>query len=680
MRLTPLLAPLLAASAALAPLHAQPRRLTLEETVLGRGAFVHFFGGFPDLAFAEDGAGLRPADRDPVTVQKAEELKAALEALPGGGAGAMEAELSPDGRSLAFVRDHDLFVVDIAAGVETRLTQGGSEELLHGRLDWVYQEEVYERGNFKAFWWSPDSAALVFYQIDEAPVKEFTLVDHVPEAGLDVERAVTLEVANYPKAGDPNPVVKLGIARRAGGEVVWVDLAEYDSDILIVRAGWTPDSAKVVFEVQDRIQSWLDLNYADPPTGAVTRVLRETSDSWVNILGLPQWLEDGSFLWLSERTGYKHIYHYAPDGELRRPVTRGEWAVDETLRVDEAGGQVWFTATKDGAINRNAYRVGLDGGEVVRVTRDDGTHEVVISPDGSRFVDVFSSLSAPPELRMCLADGTVARLLQRAPVPTLQSHVFVKRRLLKVPARDGYVMDATLLEPPDFDSKACYPVFLDVYGGPDTPTVTNEWNAGAEPFHQFLAQQGILVFQVNNRSASGGGQVYTAACYENFGASELRDYEDAVAWLCAHSWADGSRVAISGWSYGGTMAAYALTHSDRFVLGIAGAGVYDWRLYDSIYTERYMNLPQANPEGYHSSSCIEAAENLHGHLLILHGTMDDNVHVQNAMQLVYALQQAGKSDFEIMLYPRSRHGVVDDEQRFHMRRMVWSAIEKYLLE
>ena len=662
-----------------APLAAQPAQLKLEETVLGRVPFVHFYSGFPELMWAPDGAGLMPAGEDPAKKELAAALAAAVAALPDSGQGVLEAELSPDRSSLAFVRDHDLFVVDTESGAETRITEGGSAELLHGRLDWVYQEEVYERGNFKGYWWSPDGQWLVFYQLDQAPVKEFTLIDHAPAAGLDEERAVLPEIAKYPKAGDPNPIARLGVAPRGGGEITWVDLGAYDPDLLIVRAGWTPDGKKVVLQVQNRVQTWLDLLCADPATGAVTVLFRESSDSWVNILGMPHWLADGSFLWLSERTGYKHVYHYEADGSLRRVITEGPWAVGEILRVDEDGGQVWFDGTKDGAINRHVYRVGLAGGEVVRVTRDDGTHDITISSDGTRFVDAFSSLDTPPELRMCLADGTVARVLQKAPVPTLQSHVFVKRELHRVPARDGFEMDATLLKPAGFDPEQSYPVYLDIYAGPDTPIVSNEWNAGADPFHQFLAQQGVLVFQVNNRTASGRGQVYTAACYKNFGASELRDLEDAVAWLCQNSWADAERVAISGWSYGGTMAAYALTHSDKFVLGIAGAGVYDWRLYDSIYTERFMDTPEANPEGYRRSSCIEAASNLRGHLMILHGTMDENVHLQNAMQLVYALQRAGKDNFELMLYPRSRHGVEDTEQQLHLRRTMWRAIRARLL-
>ncbi len=593
----------------------------------------------------------------------------------------LEAEPSPDGRFVAFVREHDLFTVDTDLGVERRLTAEGSSQLRHGRLDWVYQEEVYERGQWKGYWWSPRSDALAFYQLDERPVREYPVVDHIPDPSLANDRAVATELDDYPKAGDPNPLVRIGIAHVGEGRLLWADLSAYDPDVLVVRVGWPPDGSSAVLQVQDRIQTWLDLCRVDPETGAVTRILRESASAahgWVNVLGHPRWLGDGTFLWLSERTGWKHVFHCAADGKVIAQVTDGPWAVDEILDVDEAGGRLWFSGHKDGAIRRDAYRIGLDGEGLVRLTRGEGTHDVKLSPDRSRFLDEYSSLRTPPELRVCSADGEVIAVLQRGEVPAMAQFAFQPRELLEIPSRDGFVMDAALLKPPDFDPSRRYPIFLDTYSGPGLPSVTDEWNAGADAFHQFLAQQGIAVFQVNNRSSSGKGQVATAACYKSFGAGELRDLEDALDALAKDGWVDGTRVAINGWSYGGTMAAYALTHSKRFALGIAGGGVYDWRLYDSIYTERYMDTPQRNPQGYEQSSCIRAAKDLHGHLVLVHGTMVENVHLQNALHFAWALQEAGK-DFELMLYPKSRHGVENAEQSWHLRRLQWRAIREHLL-
>jgi len=580
-----------------------------------------------------------------------------------------EEELSPDGETVAFVKKNDLFFVDAGGGEPRRATEGGGDELLHGRLDWVYQEEIYGRGNFKGFWWSPDSDGIAFLRLDESPVNEFTVVDHIP-VRLEVE------VTNYPKAGDPNPIASLGYLARDGGDPVWIDLSAYDGEeILIVRVGWSPEGDRIVFQVQDRIQTWLDLLAADPATGETTRLFRETSDAWVDVEGPPRWLDDGTFLWLSERTGFRHLYHYEADGTLVRPLTAGEWEVRRIVEIDEARGEVWFTASMDGAVNDHAYRVGFDGSPPVRVTHDDGSHRISLNADRTLFLDTWSSLQTPPARRLCDRDGKILHELGEAEIPALDEYAYTKRELFEIPARDGYLMDATLLKPPSFDPETSYPVWLDTYSGPDAPRVRNSWNG--DSWHQFLAQQGYLVFQVNNRTSSRKGQRYVAQCYKQFGVKELEDLEDAVRWLTGHPWADASRVGIYGWSYGGFMAAYALTRSDLFALGIAGAGVYDWRDYDTIYTERYMSTPQKNPEGYDKSSVRAKAADLRGHLLILHGTMDDNVHVQNALQLAYELQKAGKS-FDLMLYPKSRHGVRHPAQRAHMRELMWNTMREHL--
>ena len=585
------------------------------------------------------------------------------------------ADLSPDGAWVGYVAGNDLHLVDTARNTVRALTSDGGPELLNGKLDWVYQEEVYGRGDFKAFWWSPDSTHVAFLRLDESPVFDFTVVDHIAPDG---SKRVVAEVTKYPKPGDPNPLVALGCAPAAGGDVVWMDLSRYPAEdgILIVRVGWTPAGDRVVFQVQDRIQTWLDLCYGDPRTGAVEVLLRESSPTWVNVLEMPHWQPDGTFLWQSERTGHKHLYHYRSDGALIGAVTSGEWDLWDIERLDYAGGLLWFSGNKDGAASRNAYRIGLDGQGLVRLTQGGGTHRVELSPDGRYLIDNWSSLDRPPSVRVCKGDGSLLRELGQAEIPALAEYAAGSWELVQIPARDGLLLDAALLKPADFDPARVYPVWLPTYSGPDSPSVADRWDGSA--WNRFLSQQGVLVFQVNVRTASRRGQGYTGACYKQLGVQELRDLEDALAWLTAHRWADAQRVGISGWSFGGTMAAYALTHSKAFRLGIAGAGVYDWRMYDTIYTERYMSTPQLNPEGYERSSVIAAAKDLTGHLLLLHGTLDDNVHLQNTIQLVYALQEADK-DFELMLYPESRHGVGGRSQRWHMRRLEWRAIREHLL-
>jgi dipeptidyl-peptidase-4 len=675
----------------LAPLAAQQERLTFEH-VTGEKGPVRFAEPVPVARWAPDGIHLilaeagKPFWLDPRTGERHEPRGEAREERPGRGPrgrrgapapdGRREAHPSPDGKLVAFVRDHDLWVEPTGGGEARRLTEGGSELLLNGILDWVYQEEIYGRGDFRGHWWSADSHWLAYLQLDQKNVKPFMIVDHVSPS-LDRQRNVTPQPMLYPKAGDPNPIVRLGLVPAAGGPTTWVQLEEEDPEQLILRVDWAPDG-RLLFVASNRIQNRIDLIAADPATGRTRRLLRETSDSWINRPEAPRWLADGTFLWFSEKTGYRHLYHHAADGRLLRALTSGEWQVRDIERLDEQRGRIWFSATKDGAIENHYYRVGLDGSAPVRLTAGRGWHgQFALNDDGTFFVVHRSSLADPGEALLCDADGKVVRTLGKAAPKDLEKFGFVAPKLLSIPARDGYALDATLLEPNPIDPSRRHPIWIETYSGPDAPSVFDRWSGNV--WHQFLAQQGIAVLQVNVRSASGRGQVHTANCYKDFGASELRDLEDAVAHVVRDGWADPARVGITGWSYGGTMTAYALTHSRAFALGIAGAGVYDWRLYDTIYTERYMDLPQANPSGYKSSSVIENAKDLHGHLILLHGTIDDNVHLQNAMHLAYALQMAGKQ-FEMMFYPRSMHGLGSREQNLHKRRLEWSAIRRHLLQ
>ncbi|MHC5063293.1 MAG: S9 family peptidase [Planctomycetota bacterium] len=591
--------------------------------------------------------------------------------------GEREAHLSPDRKSVSYVRDHNLIISNLAGDFEWSVSRDGNERLLYGYLDWVYQEEVYGRGDFQAHWWSPDSAKVAFLRIDESKVKTFTVIDHVPEDELAAERSVVNETTNYPKAGDPNPTVRLGVAMPDAKAVSWVDLDKYaDEEFLIVRVGWTPDGSKLVFQVQNRIQTWLDLNFADPVTGEMETVLHEKSESWVNVLETPRWLKDGGFLWQSERDGYQHIYRYGADGQLRNAVSRGKFPVSSVIKVDEDQGLIWFSGAKADAIGSYAYRAKLDGSEMICLTPEFGSHSIQLNKDGSFFVDEFSSITSQPEVRLCDANGEITRRFDSKPSKDMAEYAFSLKEHQRIAARDGFELDVTLIKPKGMDEGKSHPVWIDTYSGPNAPSVRNRWNYS--PWHQFLAQNGIIVLQVNVRSASGRGQVTTAACYKQFGVQELADIEDAIAWVGKEPWADTSRVGIYGWSYGGFMTAYALTHSKAFRLGVAGAGVYDWQLYDTIYTERYMDTPQANAEGYKKTSVLEAAKDLSGHLVLLHGTMDDNVHFQNTVRFVYELQKADK-EFDLMIYPKSRHGVRMEEQTWHMRKLIWKQISEHLL-
>ncbi|MCH7871460.1 MAG: S9 family peptidase [Planctomycetes bacterium] len=578
------------------------------------------------------------------------------------------AVLSPKSRYLTFVRNQDLYVIDSKDEQQRRLTQGGGGPIFNAKLDWVYMEEVYGRGRLGAYWWRDDEKYIAYLHLDDTQVPLYSIVDQMPLHSK-------LEQTHYPKPGDPNPLVKLGVLRPSGGETLWVDLSKYgDDDILIVRVTWAPDG-KLIYQVQDREQRWLELNEADPKSGESRTLLRETTEAWVNVLGQPHWLDDGSFLWESERDGWRHLYHYQRDGTLLRRVTSGEWEMRSLHGVDEETGWVYFSGTRDSHIESNAYRVKLAGGGIERLTEPGFNHRTQFDPTFGMFIDTFDSAVSPPKVYLRKSDGSLLRVISENKVAALDEYIWSKPEFLRVPARDGYMLNARIIRPPDFDPRKKYPVWSSVYGGPHAPQVRNTWSRGRLA-DQMLAQKGIIIWTCDPRSASGMGAVSAWHAYQRLGETELEDLEDAARWLIDQGYVDPQRIGITGHSYGGTMAAYALTHGDVFTVGIAGSPVTDWRDYDTIYTERYMRTPANNPDGYDRTSVVKAAKNLHGRLLLLHGAMDDNVHLQNTVQFVDALQRAGKM-FDLMIYPKDRHGIGRGSR--HLRDLKLKFIEENLL-
>ncbi|MDQ3633078.1 MAG: S9 family peptidase [Acidobacteriota bacterium] len=583
----------------------------------------------------------------------------------------LEADFSPDGKKVSFVKANNLFSVDIAGGKETQFTKDGDKNTLNGYLAWVYEEELYGRGQNRGYWWSPDSTKIVFLRTDDSTVPKFVLAD-------DTETNQNIEDTNYPKSGDPNPYVTLKIANTSTGKVTDIDTSKYkEADFLISRVDWSPDSKWVVYQAQNREQTYLDLNAYDLASGKTNTLFKETSEAWVAVIDNPHWLKDGSFIWESTRDGWQHLYHYGKDGKLIKQITKGDWEVGSFYGVDEKNGFAYFSATEHSHIAPQIYRIKLDGTGLTRLTKKEGSYSANFNPTFTNFVATWSDINTPPQTTLHRADGTIEKVINENKVDVLAKYNLSKPDFLTVKNRDGFEMEAIMIKPPNFDPTKKYPVMSYVYGGPHAPQVRNSWGGSRYIFHQFLAQKGYVIWILDPRSASGKGEKETWTAYKKLGQTEFLDLEDGVKFLKSLPFVDGDRIGIWGWSYGGFMTTYALTHGKSFKIGIAGGTVSDWALYDSIYTERYMLTPENNPTGYAKTSVLTAAKDLSGKLLLIHGAMDNNVHMQNTTKLIYELQKNGKQ-FDLMLYPTQRHGVSDPNQVYHLYNMMADFVLKNL--
>ena len=437
-----------------------------------------------------------------------------------------EPTFSPDGSKVAFVRNHNLFVVDVRAGRETALTSDGAAKFLYGQMDWVYEEEIYGRGTKRGYWWSPDSSRVAFLRIDDTPVSTYVTLD-------DINYDPKVETWQYPRAGDPNPSVKLGVARAAGGTTDWIDLSKYGPEYLVVRVDWAPTGA-LVYEVENRTQSWLDLNAASLASSPISikTLLRETSSYWINSedTTLPTWLKDGSFLWLSGRSGWSHAYHYAADGTLLKPVTTGRWELRTLHGVDDTNTWMYFSGTERSPIGSDIYRIKLDGTGLERLSKTPGTHDADFSRTFAYYIDTWSDISTPPQTRLHRNDGREVRALRENRVTALAEYKLSTPEFLQVRTRDGFVMEAMMIKPPDFDPNRRYPVYQFTYGGPHAQQVRNAWNLQTM-YHQLL-EHGVIVWVCDNRTASGKGVESTWPVQE-FRRTRAARHRDGISWLAA---------------------------------------------------------------------------------------------------------------------------------------------------
>jgi dipeptidyl-peptidase 4 len=573
--------------------------------------------------------------------------------LVSGKEGIADPKISPDGRYVSLVRDHNLWLVGVADGKERALTQGGTEEVRKGELDWVYPEELEIT---TAYWWAPDSSAIAYFQMDESKVAKYPLVDFSsPDGDAEEER--------YPPAGGANPIVRVFVVPVGGGEARAMDTGE-NTDIYIPRVNWLTDSKHIAIQRLNRQQTVLDLLIADAASGETRTALTEKDQYWINISNDLHFLKDGKrFLWSSERSGYRHLYLYDLDGKEQAQLTKGEWEVSAVDAVDEGKGLVYFTGTSKSPLERHLYRVSLDGSAVSRITIHNGTHGINMAPDASAFVDTYSDVMTPPRQDLAHADGSLLRIINENKVAELAEYHLVAPQFLTVKTHDGVQLNAWMIKPPDFDASRKYPVLIFTYGGPHAQVVVNAWGNNTGLWHQEMAQKGYVIFALDNRGSAGRGHIFEEPIHYRLGAQELSDQRDGVEYLKSLPFVDASRIGIWGWSYGGHMTLHAMFEAGNiFKAGFAGGPVTDWFFYDSIYTERYLGLLPQNAEGYRSSSPLEKAGGLKGKLLIAHGTGDDNVHFANTLTLINELIENGKY-VEVMPFPGRGHGVSDPPAR-----------------
>ncbi len=554
-------------------------------------------------------------------------------------------KLSPDGLRVCFRRRQDLYTLEVASLKETRLTHDGSATLLNGQLDWVYPEEL-ELGT--AYWWSPDSKRIAYLQFDIGREPVF------PQVDLFNARA-KLEPERYPQAGDPNADVRVGVAPAAGGPTQWMDLGE-TRGFLIARVDWLPAGQGLAVQRLNRVQNRLDLLLADPSTGSTSLLLREQDPYWVDVSDSYRFLQDGKhFLWSSERDGFRHLYLYSIDGKLEHAITRGDWDVTGVAGVDEAAKTVYYVSTAQSPLERHLYRVSFDGKHAARLTQSAGMHIVSMSPTCGFYLDTESSLTSPRQRTLHAKDGKQTAVYMEADRAATEDLDILPTEIVKVTASDGALLYARLIKPAGFSPGKKYPAIVMIYGGPGVQTVQNTWSGAS--WDQALAARGFVIWQLDNRGSLGRGHRWQSAVFHNLGAKELDDQNEGVRYLESLGFVDPARLGIYGWSYGGYMTLYALCNAPSlFRAGIAGAPVTDWRNYDTIYTERYMGLPQDNADAYRRSSVVPKAADLTAKLLIVHNFGDDNVHFQNTLQMAEALERAGKQ-FELMVYPQKAHGV-----------------------
>jgi dipeptidyl-peptidase-4 len=578
---------------------------------------------------------------------------------------------SPDGKLLAFVRAHDLFTINVKSGEQIKVTTTGCDSVFNGDLDWVYMEELFTRGDTKAYWWSPDSRRIAFLEFRESHVPEFPIVDYS-------STPASLEMQRYPQPGDPNPAVRLGVYDTKTGETIWLDSIK-ETDDYIARVNWLEDSKRLAVQILNRAQNTLKLCFADVTDGKIETVLGETDSTWINITYIEHFYKTKSrFIWASERDGFSHLYLYKNDGGLIRKLTKGPWVVTSLDGVDEKNGRIYFTALAKSILERHLYSVSHRGTNLQRITQETGTHRIDMSPDCRYYIDYYSNASTPASIAVYSSKGRQQFPVGKSSTEKLDACNPSYPEFLTFTSEEGITYNCSMIKPAGFDSTKKYPVIVYVYGGPHAQIVQDSWGGPLQLWHSMMASRGYIIFSLDNRGSFGRGKAWETAIARRAGTLELHDQLEGVKYLESLPFVDAWRIGIWGWSYGGFMTCMALLKSPGvFKAGAAVAPVTDWRFYDSIYTERYMGMPDDNKKGYDENSVLDCADSLKAALLLVHGTVDNNVHMQNSIRLIDKLIKAGK-DFDFMVYPGREHSIRGEEARIHLFKKITKFFEENL--
>ena len=586
---------------------------------------------------------------------------------------AIDARMTRDGTKVAYVQDDELYIADTKGGAAKQITSGArGTGRTHGLAEYIAQEEM---GRHTGYWWSFAGDEIAYTEVDETHIPTYRIVHQgKPEPQF--------EDHGYPFAGADNAKVKLGVVAASGGATKWVELTmDGEDEVYLARVHWMPDG-RLLAELQNRDQTRLDLVQFDLASGKPRVLLTEQSDVWINLHGAFHAFEAtegelaGGFLWASESTGFRHLAVHDRDGKPLRALTSGEWMVDGVECVDEDGGFVYFTGTKDGPTEHHLYRVPLGGGEIAKLTLEPGSHGIAFNRTCTRFVDTFSDLDTPP--RQTMHDAATGKKLHDVFTeadPRVAELALQPPRLVTLKSRDGVELHGAVYEP---DGPGPHPTIVSVYGGPHAQRVTNSWGMPVDMRAQYLRGLGYLVFKLDNRGSARRGLQFEGALRHDMGNIEVADQVDGVNWLVEQGLTDEKRVGIYGWSYGGYMSAMALAKApETFQAAVAGAPVTSWDGYDTHYTERYMSTPAKNPKGYADSSVLEHVEAITGKLMLVHGLIDENVHFRHTARLINALIKARKP-YELLMFPDERHMPRGEADRIYMEERIAEFFDRAL--